>query len=126
MTNLTKTIRELVVIHDYALRDFVSLKDVQKTLHELSELFMHRIECNDSHLDYSLALFLGWDTPHQLNIEMGPHSQRAKLYRVLCDHLYGIYSLGSIYTLKAVEFRKSGPFLLLSIDTRWKIGTWRC
>jgi hypothetical protein len=125
MTGLTRTTRELVVIHDLLLKDFVSLQDIQGTLSKLSRMFEEDIEGgNLQDKPYALGLYMGWDILDKLHVYLGPHSQEQKLYQVLCDHLYGVYTLGSIYTLKAVQFKRSGPFLLLSIDTRWKIGTW--
>jgi len=124
MTGLTRTTREAVLIHDLLLRDFVSVQDIQRTLDKLSVMFMTDIERSVHRRDYELGQFLGFDLVDKLRIHLGPYSQEQKLYRVLCDHLYGVYALGSIYTLEAAKFKRSGPFLLLSIDTRWKIGAW--
>lgn len=124
MTGLTRTTRELVLIHDFGLRDFVSLRDIQHTLGKLSAMFQENIEGDVSDKPYSLGLYLGWDNLDLLTVHLGPYSQEQKLFRILCDHLYGVYSLGSIYTLQATQFKRAGPFLLLSVDTRWKIGHW--
>lgn len=127
MTGLTRSTRELVLIHDLLLRDFVSLQDIQRTLKQLADLVHEDVEqMGDKVADkgYELGLFLPYIPREKLHCEIGPYSQAQKLYRVLADHLYGVYSLGSIYTLQAVKFKRTGPFLLLSIDTRWKIGTW--
>lgn len=124
MTGLTRTTRELVVIHDLLLKDFVSLQDIQATLSKLSTMFHDDIEGSVMDKPYALGLYMGWDILDKLHVYLGPHSQEQKLYQVLCDHLYGVYTLGSIYTLRAVQFKRAGPFLLLSIDTRWKLGTW--
>jgi hypothetical protein len=111
------------LIHDLLLRDFVSLQDIRHTLRQLSDLVHEDVE-QAVEKGYELGLFLPYIPREKLHCEIGPYSQAQKLYRVLADHLYGVYSLGSIYTLQAVKFKRAGPFLLLSIDTRWKIGTW--
>lgn len=123
MTGLIRSTRELVLIHDLLLRDFVSLQDIQHTLKQLADLVHEDVE-QATEKGYELGLFLPYIPREKLHCEIGPYSQAQKLYRVLSDHLYGVYSLGSIYTLQAVKFKRAGPFLLLSIDTRWKIGTW--
>jgi hypothetical protein len=123
MTGLTRTTRELVLIHDLLLRDFTSLADINETLGQLSWMIMDDVELHDGK-SYPLGLFLPYWSIDNLHVNAGPYSQTRKLYRILSEHLYGVYALGSIYTLKAVEFKRSGPFLLLSIDTRWKIGHW--
>jgi hypothetical protein len=127
MTELTRTTRELVLIHDLLLRDFVSLQDIQRTLKQLADLVHEDVEqMGDKAAEkgYELGLFLPYIPREKLHCQIGPYSQAQKLYRVLADHLYGVYSLGSIYTLQAAKFKRAGPFLLLSIDTRWKIGHW--
>lgn len=123
MTVPTKTTRELVLIHDLLLRDFMSLADINLTLAQLSELIQADVEA-DPRREYELGMFLPFQGIQSLHIDVSIHSQVSKLYRVLSDHLYGVYSLGSLYTLRAVKFKRAGPFLLLSIDMRWKIGQW--
>lgn len=128
MTGLTRSTRELVLIHDLLLRDFVSLRDIQRTLDELADTVRKDVEGHGeaflSKRGYELGLFLPYIPRETLHCYMGQYSQLQKMYRVISDHLYGVYSLGSLYTLQAVKFKRQGPFLLLSIDTRWKIGTW--
>jgi len=127
MTGLTRVTREWVVIHDFILRDFSSLQDIQHTLKQLSALVYEDVEQmgeKPAEKGYELGLFLPYIPREKLHCEIGPYSQAQKLYRVLADHLYGVYSLGSIYSLQAIEFKRAGPFLLLSVDTRWKIGQW--
>lgn len=123
MTGLTRTTRELVLIHDLLLRDFTSISDIRTTLTLLAGLVRADVEDSTSR-SFELGLFLPYIPRHELHCEIGPYSQINKLYRVLADHLYGVYSLGSLYSLEAVKFKRAGPFLLLSIDTRWKIGHW--
>lgn len=123
MTVPIKTTRELVLIHDLLLRDFMSLADINLSLVQLSELIHEDVEA-DPGREYELGMFLPFGGIQSLHIDVSIHSQVSKLYRVLSDHLYGVYSLGSLYTMRAVRFKRAGPFLLLSIDTRWKIGQW--
>lgn len=123
MTVPTRTTRELVLIHDLLLRDFMSLSDINLTLVQLSELIHADVEA-DPNRGYELGMFLPFEGIQSLHIDVSLHSQISKLYRILADHLYGVYSLGSLYTMKAVRFKRAGPFLLLSIDMRWKIGQW--
>lgn len=123
MTVPTKTTRELVLIHDLLLRDFMSLADINLTLAQLSELIYADVEA-DPQREYELGMFLPFQGIQSLHIDVSIHSQVSKLYRILSDHLYGVYSLGSLYTLRAVKFKRAGPFLLLSVDMRWKIGQW--
>lgn len=123
MTVPTRITRELVLIHDLHLREFVSLNDLNVTLSQLAEVVEDDVEL-DGGREYTLGLFLPFEGFESLHIDASPHSQISKLYRILSDHLYGVYSLGSLYTMKAVKFKRAGPFLLLSIDMRWKIGQW--
>lgn len=124
MTGLTRSTREVVLIHDLLLRDFVSLQDLRRTLTKMSRMFQDDIEGAIMDKPFALGMYMGWDILDKLHIHLGPYSQERKLYKVLCDHLYGVYSLGALYTMQALNFKRQGPFLLLSIDTRWKIGTW--
>lgn len=124
MTVPTRITRELVIIHDYQLRDFLSIQEINITLMHMAEMFHDDVEIYPDS-DWDLGLFLPFANLGQYHVNIGPHSQSAKLYRILADHLHGVYSLGAVYTMQAMGFKRAGNLLLLSIDTRWKIGSWR-
>lgn len=124
MTALTKTTRELVIIHDFTLREFTSIQDINITLMHMAEMFHDDVEIYPDH-DWDLGLFLPFANLEVYNVNIGPYSSCAKLYRILADHLQGVYSLGAVYSMQAMGFKRAGNLLLLSIDTRWKIGSWR-
>lgn len=122
MTGLTAQRNELVMFHDPALKYFESLEDIAVTLTHLREIIYDDIEI-DENRDYLLSGFLPFDPAFERKHGNSWYSQNRRLYDVLCQNLYGVYAIGSLYTLKAVDFKREGPYLIVSIDTRWKYGT---
>lgn len=122
MTGLTAQRKELIMLHDPILRYFESLDEINITLMSLREMIYDDIEI-DADRDYLLGAFLPFDLDFERKHGNGWYSQARRLYGVLYQNLYGVYAIGSLYTLNAVDFKREGPYLIVSIDTRWKYGT---